>query len=124
MPASFWRTVAQASQDGNYVGLIATIVSFFLLVLSIVYAQRGKFHLIKPRNSPAEQGDLNKSAYLPFKVNSSGVMPIIFLALPGTHLRFTGLGALKNAAATLNPGAFFNYYHTFLQLDPDDAVNS
>ncbi|KAB5552721.1 hypothetical protein DKX38_010032 [Salix brachista] len=72
-----------------------------------------------------------------YAVNSSGVMPIIFstssLALPGTLARFTGISALKNAALTLNPGgsfylptniiliAFFNYYYTFLQLDPDDV---
>lgn len=64
-------------------------------------------------------------------------MPIIFstssLALPGTLARFTGLATLKNAAVALNPGgsfylptnvlliAFFNYYYTFLQLDPDDV---
>ncbi|XP_071909058.1 preprotein translocase subunit SECY, chloroplastic isoform X2 [Coffea arabica] len=109
LPASFGRTVAQAYQDGNYVGLVAIIISFFLLVLGIVYVQ----------------------------VNSSGVMPIIFstssLALPGTLARFTGLEALKKAALSLNPGgsfylptnilliAFFNYYYTFLQLDPDDV---
>ncbi|KAL9399570.1 hypothetical protein Peur_008531 [Populus x canadensis] len=74
---------------------------------------------------------------LSFLVNSSGVMPIIFstssLALPGTLARFTGISALKKAALTLNPGgsfylptnilliAFFNYYYTFLQLDPDDV---
>lgn len=39
LPASFGRTVAQAFQDGNYVGLVGIIVSFFLLVLSIVYVQ-------------------------------------------------------------------------------------
>lgn len=39
LPASFGRTVAEAFQDGNYVGLIAITVSFFLLVLSIVYVQ-------------------------------------------------------------------------------------
>lgn len=39
LPASFGRTVAQAYQDGNYVGLVGIVVSFFLLVLSIVYVQ-------------------------------------------------------------------------------------
>lgn len=84
LPASFGRTAAQAFQDGNYVGLIATIVSFVLLVLSIVYVQvnaayilfnkdvlgikemltiwstkgfrkqRGKFHLTMPRDTPVK----------------------------------------------------------------------
>ncbi|KAE8675846.1 Preprotein translocase subunit SECY [Hibiscus syriacus] len=59
------------------------------------------------------------------QVNSPGVIPIIFstssLALPGTWARFTGISVLKKAAMALNPGAFFNYYYTFLQLDPDDV---
>ncbi|KAL0453627.1 UNVERIFIED_CONTAM: Preprotein translocase subunit SCY1, chloroplastic [Sesamum latifolium] len=139
LPASFGRTVAQAFQDGNYVGLVGLIISFFLLVLSIVYVQEAerKIPLNYASRYTSGAGGLSKSAYLPFKVNSSGVMPIIFstssLALPGTLARFTGLSFLKKAAVGLNPGgsfylptnilliAFFNYYYTFLQLDPDDV---
>ncbi|XP_044472513.1 preprotein translocase subunit SCY1, chloroplastic [Mangifera indica] len=138
LPASFGRTVAQAYQDGNYVGLVAIIISFFLLVLGIVYVQEAerKIPLNYASRYSSRSGGLQRSAYLPFKVNSSGVMPIIFstssLALPGTLARFTGMAALKKAALALNPGgslylptnimliAFFNYYYTFLQLDPDD----
>ncbi|KAF9680595.1 hypothetical protein SADUNF_Sadunf06G0138100 [Salix dunnii] len=139
LPASFGQTTAQAFQDGNYVGLGTIIFSFFLLVLGIVYVQEAerKIPLNYASRYTSSSGGLQKSAYLPFKVNSSGVMPIIFstssLALPGTLARFTGISALKNAALTLNPGgsfylptnimliAFFNYYYTFLQLDPDDV---
>ncbi|XP_031255217.1 preprotein translocase subunit SECY, chloroplastic isoform X2 [Pistacia vera] len=138
LPASFGRTVAQAYQDGNYVGLVAILISFFLLVLGIVYVQEAerKIPLNYASRYSSRSGGLQRSAYLPFKVNSSGVMPIIFstssLALPGTLARFTGIAALKKAALALNPGgsfylptnivliAFFNYYYTFLQLDPDD----
>ncbi|KAL8206344.1 hypothetical protein R6Q57_009895 [Mikania cordata] len=138
LPASFGRTVAEAFQDGNYLGLAAIIFSFILLVLSIVYVQEAERKI--PLNYASRYnrtGGLQKSAYLPFKVNSSGVMPIIFstssLALPATLARFTGLNVLKNAAVSLNPGGafylptniiligFFNYYYTFLQLDPDDV---
>lgn len=139
LPASFGRTVAEAFQEGNYLGLAAIILSFFLLVLGIVYVQEAerKIPLNYASRYTSRSGGLEKSAYLPFKVNSSGVMPIIFstssLALPVTLARFTGLAALKNAAVALNPGgalylpvnvlliAFFNYYYTFLQLDPDDV---
>ncbi|CAL5434610.1 unnamed protein product [Camellia sinensis] len=128
LPASFGRTVAEAFQDGNYIGLVAIIFSFFLLVLSIVYhrtvdnvlnkgfqeAER-KIPINYASRYTSRTGGLQKSAYLPFKVNSSGVMPIIFstssLALPGTLARFTGLAALKKAAVALNPGV----------LDPDDV---
>ncbi|XP_011018127.1 PREDICTED: preprotein translocase subunit SCY1, chloroplastic-like isoform X2 [Populus euphratica] len=139
LPASFGRTTAEAFQDGNYVGLGTIIFSFFLLVLGIVYVQEAerKIPLNYASRYTSRSGGLQKSAYLPFKVNSSGVMPIIFstssLALPGTLARFTGVSALKKAAFALNPGgsfylptnilliAFFNYYYTFLQLDPDDV---
>ncbi|KAK8964615.1 hypothetical protein KSP40_PGU000732 [Platanthera guangdongensis] len=139
LPASFGRTVSQAFQHGNYIGLTTIVISFFVLVLGIVYVQEAerKIPLNYASRYSSRSGDLQKAAYLPFKVNSSGVMPIIFstssLALPGTLARFTGLGALKSAALALNPGgalylptniillAFFNYYYTFLQLDPDDV---
>lgn len=39
LPASFGRTVAQALNEGNYVGLGIIIASFFLLVFGIVYVQ-------------------------------------------------------------------------------------
>lgn len=39
LPASFGRTIAEAFQNGNYVGLAAIILSFILLVLGIVYVQ-------------------------------------------------------------------------------------
>ncbi|KAI5441195.1 preprotein translocase subunit SECY, chloroplastic [Lathyrus oleraceus] len=139
LPASFGRTFSQAFSDANYVGLVTIIVSFFLLVLGIVYVQEAerKIPINYASRFTSKSGGIEKSAYLPFKVNSSGVMPIIFstssLALPGTLARFTGLSSLKTAAVALNPGgsfylpfnilliAFFNYYYTFLQLDPDDV---
>nr|GEW73055.1 preprotein translocase subunit SCY1, chloroplastic [Tanacetum cinerariifolium] len=139
LPASFGRTVAEALQDANYLGLAAIIFSFILLVLSIVYVQEAerKIPINYASRYSSKSGGLQKSAYLPFKVNSSGVMPIIFstssLALPATLARFTGLNFLKNAAVGLVPGGafylptnivligFFNYYYTFLQLDPDDV---
>ncbi|VYS52770.1 unnamed protein product [Arabidopsis thaliana] len=139
LPASFGRTTAEALQEGNYTGLGTIVVSFLLLVLGIVYVQEAerKIPLNYASRYTSKAGGLQKSAYLPFKVNSAGVMPIIFstssLALPATLARFTGISALKNVAFALTPGgsfylptnilliAFFNYYYTFLQLDPDDV---
>ncbi|KAJ6407019.1 hypothetical protein OIU84_010522 [Salix udensis] len=152
LPASFGQTTAQAFQDGNYVGLGTIIFSFFLLVLGIVYVQEAerKIPLNYASRYTSSSGSLQKSAYLPFKVNSSGVMPIIFstssLALPGTlstvHwdictekrcIDFEPRGmVIESSDSGLPYGsfylptniiliAFFNYYYTFLQLDPDDV---
>ncbi|XP_052199105.1 preprotein translocase subunit SCY1, chloroplastic isoform X4 [Diospyros lotus] len=76
LPASFGRTVAQAFQDGNYIGLVAIILSFFLLVLSIVYVQEAerKIPINYASRYASRTGGLQRSAYLPFKDLSSGKM--------------------------------------------------
>ncbi|CAL5439108.1 unnamed protein product [Camellia sinensis] len=142
LPASFGRIVAEAFHDGNYIGLVAIIFFFFLLVLSIVYhrtvdnvlnkgfqeAER-KIPINYASQCSSRAGGLQKSAYLPFKVNSSGVMPNIFstssLALPGTLACFTGLAALKKAAVALNPGGSesdISPGHGYQNLDPDLTI--
>ncbi|KAI5062016.1 hypothetical protein GOP47_0022555 [Adiantum capillus-veneris] len=139
LPASIGRTVVQALNDGNYTGLGVIFLSFFLLVLGIVYVQEAerKIPINYASRYTFDKRGVGKAAYLPFKVNSSGVMPIIFstsaLAAPGALARFTSAEFLKNAAVALYPGgalylpsnvfliAFFNYFYTFLQLDPDDV---
>ncbi|THG21242.1 hypothetical protein TEA_026893 [Camellia sinensis var. sinensis] len=70
LPASFGRTVAEAFQDGNYIGLVAIIFSFFLLVLSIVYVQEAerKIPINHASQCSSRTGGLQKSAYLPFQV--------------------------------------------------------
>lgn len=82
-------------------------------------------------------GDLARASYLPFKVNATGVMPVIFstslLAVPGAIVKFSGVESLQGVAASLSPGGALylptnvvlnvaiNYYYTFLQLDPNDV---
>lgn len=39
LPASFSRTISEAFQNGNYIGLATIILSFILLVFGIVYVQ-------------------------------------------------------------------------------------
>ncbi|KAL5073386.1 hypothetical protein RYX36_012370 [Vicia faba] len=80
LPASFGRTFSQAFSDANYVGLVTIILSFFLLVLGIVYVreEERKIPINYASRFTSRSGGLEKSAYLPFKVNSSAVMPIIF----------------------------------------------
>ena len=49
LPASFGRTIAQAFKDANYIGLVTIIVSFFLLVVGIVYVQVTLISTVKQR---------------------------------------------------------------------------
>lgn len=77
---------------------------------------------------------MRRQAYLPFKVNATGVMPVIFssslLAVPTAVARYAHSPVVDKAAAALAPGGglylptnvalivAFNYLYTFLQLDP------
>eukprot|EP00850_Spirogloea_muscicola_P001462 SM000005S17259 [mRNA] locus=s5:992504:995617:- [translate_table: standard] len=138
LPSTVGRTIAQANDAGNYGGLVALFVSFFLLVFGIVYVQEAERKIPINYAQRFTSRGVTRAAYLPFKVNSTGVMPIIFstslLAAPVSLARFTGAGFLKSAAVALYPGgllylptnvlliAFFNYFYTFLQLDPSDVL--
>eukprot|EP00850_Spirogloea_muscicola_P007909 SM000041S15468 [mRNA] locus=s41:195460:198723:- [translate_table: standard] len=155
LPSTVGRTIAQANDAGNYGGLVALLPSFFLLVFGIVYVQEAERKIPINYAQRFTSRGVTRAAYLPFKVNSTGVMPIIFstslLAAPVSLARFTGAGFLKSAAVALYPGgaphwplfdtehsgieiewllylptnvlliAFFNYFYTFLQLDPSDV---
>jgi preprotein translocase SecY subunit len=88
--------------------------------------------------SSNNRGQRQQQPYLPFKVNATGVMPLIFasslLGLPAAAARYFDTPALDNAAAAVAPGgplylpvnvlliALFNYYYTFLQLEPKDLA--
>ncbi|CAI5982584.1 unnamed protein product [Closterium sp. NIES-64] len=136
LPASIGRTITEASEQGNVTGEALLLTSFLLLVFGIVYVQQEAERRI-PINYASRYNIKTRNAYLPFKVNSTGVMPIIFssslLAAPYSIARFTGSAAFQSAATALYPGgllylpanvaliAFFNYFYTFLQLDPADV---
>ncbi|CAI6001535.1 unnamed protein product [Closterium sp. NIES-64] len=135
LPASIGRTITEATEQGNVTGEALLLASFLLLVFGIVYVQEAERRI--PINYASRYNIKTRNAYLPFKVNSTGVMPIIFssslLAAPYSIARFTGSAAFQSAATALYPGgllylpanvaliAFFNYFYTFLQLDPADV---
>lgn len=136
LPATFGRTWQQAIGSQNYLGLGTLLGAFVFLVFGIVYVQEAE-RKIPINYAQRFTVQMKKAAYLPFKVNSTGVMPIIFasslMAAPSSLARFTGSPSLQNVAVALDPGgpgylvlyisfiAFFNYYYTFLQLDPADV---
>ena len=135
LPASVGALLAQnASDDPGNVAVYAA--AFFLTTLGIIYVQEAERRIPINYSSRYQAGALARQSYLPFKVNATGVMPLIFasslLGLPLALARYTDSPALDGAANALGPGgalylpasvaliAFFNYYYTFLQLEPKD----
>eukprot|EP00803_Ostreobium_quekettii_P009075 evm.model.scf_4157.1 EVM.evm.TU.scf_4157.1 scf_4157:587-7984(-) len=135
LPSSLGATLQQATKsDVANLGVFGA--AFFLTTLGIVYVQEAERRI--PMNYASRyRGALQGSSYLPFKVNATGVMPVIFassiLALPSTLARNTDNPVVQGAAQQLYPGgqlylpvsvaliAFFNWYYTFIQLDPKDV---
>jgi preprotein translocase SecY subunit len=141
LPSSIGQTVEQSKTDGNGAFTLAVFFGAFLLsTLGVVYVQEAerKIPMQYSTKFNSQGAGLSKSSYLPFKVNSAGVMPIIFssslMALPATLARFTDNGAVTSVAKFIYPGGagyipvnvalicFFNYFYTFLQLDPKDVA--
>eukprot|EP00879_Flechtneria_rotunda_P009479 GHRR01009922.1.p1 GENE.GHRR01009922.1~~GHRR01009922.1.p1 ORF type:complete len:524 (+),score=189.12 GHRR01009922.1:267-1838(+) len=135
LPSSVGALLAQNTEnDPGNVAIYAA--AFFLTTLGIIYVQEAERRIPVNYSSRYQAGNLARQSYLPFKVNATGVMPLIFasslLGLPLALGRLTDSAALERAAATLSPGgplylpvnvaliAFFNYYYTFLQLEPKD----
>lgn len=124
---------AQTSQETN-LAIYAT--AFILTTMGIVYVQDAERQIPMTYASRYKAGSLQRQAYLPFKVNATGVMPVIFssslLAVPSALARYTNSPILEKASAGLAPGGplylptnvalivAFNYLYTFLQLEPKE----
>ncbi|DBA86616.1 hypothetical protein WJX77_001473 [Trebouxia sp. C0004] len=138
LPTSVGAALTQAaSKDSANVAIYAG--AFFLTTLGIVYVQEAERKIPMNYASRYRNSALSRQSYLPFKVNATGVMPVIFssslLALPTALARYANSPPVEAFAAALNPsGPFylptnialivaFNYYYTFLQLDPKDLAD-
>ncbi|MEW5316278.1 MAG: hypothetical protein WDW38_007659 [Sanguina aurantia] len=137
LPASIGQLVAQNGDD-NSGNIVIFALAFFLTTLGIIYVQEAERRIPVNYSSRYTAGSLARQSYLPFKVNATGVMPLIFasslLSLPTALARFTDSAAIGQVAVQLGPGGllylpfnvalivFFNYYYTFLQLEPKELA--
>lgn len=135
LPSSVGAALTQAASN-EQANLAIYGIAFFLTTLGIVYVQDAERQIPMTYASRYRAGSLQRQAYLPFKVNATGVMPVIFssslLALPSAIARYINQPGVDKAAAALAPGGAlylptnvalivaFNYLYTFLQLDPKE----
>ncbi len=124
----------------NTVGIILFIVFilvYLLVLVGIIYIQ------LAERRIPIQYANRTTSAYgaeqsyLPIKINSAGVIPVIFaqifLTVPSTIVAFTKKQAAINfvnkyIVYTSNTGLilylililFFGYFYTFMVMNPEE----
>jgi preprotein translocase subunit SecY len=143
LPQSLGQTLelAQTGDRSLVGGVIILMAVFLLMIVGIVFVQEGtrRIPIISARRQVGRKTYLERSSYLPLRLNSSGVMPIIFasaiLFLPVYLAEFTKNSFLSQIANYLSPNGqapwvyvifylllivFFSYFWTSLTINPVD----
>jgi len=116
---------------------ILFVIVYFLIIIGVIWVQEAdrKIPIQYSNKSTAAYG--NAGSYMPIKVNSAGVVPVIFassfLMIPTTIAQFVGNEGFKNFCNTYlsytTPVGFiiyvaliffFGYFYTFIQIKPEE----
>ena len=122
---------------------LALAILFFFLVMLIVLIQQGirKVPIQYARRVIGRKVYGGQSTYLPLKINTAGVIPIIFaqsiLLIPGTIATFVGQEAVQSGFMSWFAMdhwfsnlcfalliVFFTYFYTALQFDPNQVSST
>ncbi|HEY9597629.1 MAG TPA: preprotein translocase subunit SecY [Cyanophyceae cyanobacterium] len=142
LPSSIGATIDQVQSNGDrslVAGVIILILVFLAMIVGIVFVQEGtrRIPIVSARRQVGRRMYLEKSSYLPLRLNQGGVMPIIFasavLFLPLTLLNFLPNNELlAKAIQYIRPGnwvyvilylvliLFFSYFYASLVVNPLD----
>jgi preprotein translocase subunit SecY len=148
MPAMFIDAynglVTQGSTQELFLGIISFIlfvVVYLVIVVGVIFVQEAE------RRIPIQYSNRTRGSYgmeqnyMPIKINSAGVMPVIFastiVTVPATIAQFLNndkftLFVQKYLSYTSTVGfiiyllliLFFAYFYTFLQLKPEELAKN
>jgi preprotein translocase subunit SecY len=144
LPKSLGDTIALAESGGReQVGkIIILVVVFLVTIVGIVFVQEGsrKIPIISARRQVGRKMFLEKSSYLPLRLNQGGVMPIIFasavLIIPTTLAQAFPNPVVIQIANALAPSTplhvafyllfilFFSYFYASLIVNPVDLAQN
>lgn len=134
--------VIQTTQIANVAMVALVLAIMVVVVIAIVFMEQGQ------RRIPVQYAKRiigrkmygGQSTYIPLKVNSAGVIPIIFavsvLMFPATIARFVPGRFFKSLADTLAPPSttylilmaaliiFFTYFYTAIVFNPIDIADN
>ncbi|MGG6294236.1 preprotein translocase subunit SecY [Leptolyngbya sp. AN02str] len=141
LPQSLGQTVelAQSGDRGVVGGVIILLLVFLAMIVGIVFVQEGsrRIPIVSARRQVGRRLYLEKSSYLPLRLNQGGVMPIIFAStvfvLPAFLANFfPGNPVLATISQSLQPGSwvyvvaylvlilFFSYFYASIVVNPVD----
>jgi len=129
------------SQVLGIVLFVAFVIVYFLIIIGVIWVQEAdrKIPIQYANKSTTAFG--NEGSYMPVKINSAGVVPVIFasslLAIPATIASFIKKEAFTNfvnsyLTFTTPVGFliyvvlifFFGYFYTFIQMRPEELAKN
>ena len=131
--------LAQEGDRGTIGGIVILFLVFIATIVGIVFVQEGtrRIPIVSARRQVGRKLYLEKSNYLPLRLNQGGVMPIIFassmLILPLSLVGFIKNPAISNfMGQNFRPTSplyilvylvmivFFSYFYASLVVNPED----
>jgi preprotein translocase subunit SecY len=124
----------------SLVVLVVVMVGVVAGVVMVTLAARRVLIQIPQRTMARGRMREASRSFIPLRLNSSGVMPIVFaqsvIVIPGAAAQFLGTPKLRDFAEYLNPGAslyyvlmgililFFTYFYTSIIFNPVDLAEN
>ncbi len=141
LPKSLGDTLDLAQRGDRVGGVVILLLVFLVMIVGIVFVQEGtrRIPILSARRQVGRRMYMERSSYLPLRLNQGGVMPIIFasavLVLPLSLAQFTRNEVIAQVANYLSPNGstpwlyvtaylllilFFSYFYASLVVNPID----
>jgi preprotein translocase subunit SecY len=140
LPEALGKTLDLAQVDRSAVGGVVILLAMFLVMIAgIVFVQEGirRIPILSARRQVGRRMMMERSSYLPLRLNQGGVMPIIFastvLSLPGFLVQAVPNQFTNGIAEWMRPDRpfhvlfyfllilFFSYFYSSLVMNPVDV---
>src|SRR5689334_11905015 len=124
----------------NLLVLIVLMVAVVASVVAVTMAARRVLIQIPQRTMARGRMREASRSFIPLRINSSGVMPIVFaqsvIVIPGAAAQFSGNAALRDFSDKFQPGTplyyvlsaililFFTYFYTSIIFNPIDLAEN
>ncbi|HHU54442.1 MAG TPA: preprotein translocase subunit SecY [Mollicutes bacterium] len=143
LPTMFVDAWKNFTGDGTVLGMllfVLFVIIYLLIVIGVIYEQSAE-RRIPIQYANKSTSVLGKQSYIPFKLNSAGVIPVIFssslLSIPAFFANMIKNPAygefIEKYIAMNSPTGFalyillivaFSYFYTFLQLKPKEMAEN
>lgn len=140
LPGQVMRTWQQAQMNNNYLGLVSLLVISIATIAFIIYIHLGqrKIPVQYAKRIIGRKVISGQTTYLPMRVNTAGVIPIIFaisfLMIPGTVAQFIPTPSIQQIISKFNSSSVlynalyfifvfaFTFFYTAVVFNPKDIA--